>query len=183
VWTAGFLAFPLAGLAGLAAAGGRVDTPLAALTGGVVTGLVIGSGQVLASRRRLPALSWSVATAFGMGLGLLAGASAVSYRTDVAALVVQGALTGLVLGPVQALALPASVGRRRWMWAGAAPVLWALGWALTTLAGVDVQAQYTVFGATGALVHSAVSGLLLERLLPTRLLPARQRQAHPLNRR
>jgi hypothetical protein len=188
VWTAGFLAFPLAGLAGLAAAGGRVDTPLAALVGGAVTGLVIGSGQVLASRRRLPALGWSAATSFGMGLGLLAGASAVGYRTDLAALVVQGALTGLVLGPVQAVALPTSVGRRRWVWAGASPVLWALGWAVTTLAGVDVQAQYTVFGATGALVHSAVSGLLLARLLPARLLPARllpapQRHTHRLTRR
>ena len=178
VWTAGFLAFPVAGLAGLAAAGGRVDSPLAALAGGVVTGLVIGSGQVVASRRRLPALGWTAATALGMGLGLLVGATAVGYRTDLAALVVQGALTGLVLGPVQAMALPASVGHRRWLWAGAAPVLWAMGWAVTTLAGVDVQAQYTVFGATGALVHSAVSGLLLARVLP-----APQRQAHRLDPR
>ena len=41
IWTAGFLAFPVAGLAGTAVAG-RVDTPAAALLGGAVTGLVIG---------------------------------------------------------------------------------------------------------------------------------------------
>jgi hypothetical protein len=35
IWTAGFLAFPLAGLAGTAVAG-RVDDPLAALVGGVL---------------------------------------------------------------------------------------------------------------------------------------------------
>ena len=36
LWTAGFVAFPLAGLAGTAVAG-RVDSPLAALLGGTVT--------------------------------------------------------------------------------------------------------------------------------------------------
>ena len=50
IWTAGFLAFPLAGLAGTAVAG-RVDSPLAALLGGAVAGLVIGAGQALVSRR------------------------------------------------------------------------------------------------------------------------------------
>jgi hypothetical protein len=35
-WTAGFLAFPIAGLAGTAAAG-RVDSPVAALLGGAIT--------------------------------------------------------------------------------------------------------------------------------------------------
>jgi hypothetical protein len=52
LWTTGFLAFPLAGLAGTAVAG-RVDSPLAALLGGTVTGLVIGAGQALVSHRRL----------------------------------------------------------------------------------------------------------------------------------
>ena len=37
LWTAGFLAFPLAGVAGTAVAG-RVDSPLAALLGGTSPG-------------------------------------------------------------------------------------------------------------------------------------------------
>jgi hypothetical protein len=52
IWTAGFLAFPLAGLAGTGVAG-RVDSPLAALLGGAVAGLVIGTGQAVVSLRRL----------------------------------------------------------------------------------------------------------------------------------
>lgn len=175
--TAGFLTFRLAGLAGVAAADGRVDTPLAALASGLVTGLVIGSGQVLASPRRLPVLGWTAATAFDMGLGLLAGASA-SATARPGRPARAGGTDGAVLGPAQALALPASAGRHRWVSAGAAPVLRTLGWAVTTLAGVDVQAQYTVFGATGALARSAVSGLLLARLLP-----APKRDAHRRNRR
>src|SRR3954449_10943465 len=158
-WTAGFLAFPIAGLAGTAVAG-RVDSPLAALSGGAVAGLVVGAGQTLASRRRLDVRTWVPATAVGMGLGLALGAATVGYGTSLADLVLMGALTGLVLGPAQALALPRGT-RLRWTWAAAVPALWALGWTATTLGGIDVDQQWTVFGAYGAVTFSALSGLLL----------------------
>jgi hypothetical protein len=166
IWTAGFLSFPIAGVAGAAVAG-RVDGPLAALVGGVVTGAVIGAGQSLASSRRLDPRRWIPATAVGMGLGLLLGAAAAGYGTSLADLALMGALTGLLLGSAQALALPARV-RHRVTWAAAVTVLWALGWTLTTLVGVDVDKQYTVFGAAGAVTFSALSGALLHRLLPAR---------------
>ena len=166
IWTAGFLVFPLAGLAGTAVAG-RVDGPLAALLGGAVAGLVIGTGQALASRRRLAARRWVPATAVGMGLGLLLGASAVGYRTSLSDLVVMGALTGAFLGVAQALALPPRA-RARWAWAAALPALWALAWTVTTLAGIAVDEQFTIFGVSGAFTFSALSGLLLHQLLPHR---------------
>jgi hypothetical protein len=165
-WTAGFLAFPLAGLAGTAVAG-RVDSPLAALIGGAVTGLVIGAGQTLAARGRLDIRRWVPATAVGMGLGLLLGAVTVGYETSLADLALMGALTGLLLGPAQALALPRGT-RLRWTWAAAMPALWALGWTTTTLGGIAVEEQFTVFGAYGAVTFSALSGLLLLLLLPSR---------------
>jgi hypothetical protein len=96
IWTAGFLSFPIAGIAG-AAVVGRVDSPVAALAGGVVTGVVIGAGQSLASSRRLDPRRWIVATAVGMGLGLLLGAVAVGFGTSLNDLAVMGAPTGLVL--------------------------------------------------------------------------------------
>jgi hypothetical protein len=167
IWTAGFLAFPLAGLAGTAVAG-RVDDPVAALVGGAIAGLVIGAGQTLASRGRLDIRKWVPATGIGMGLGLLLGAVVVDYRTSLGDLVLMGALTGLVLGPAQALALPRSA-RLRWAWAAAVPVLWALGWTATTLGGIDVDKQWTVYGAYGAITVSALSGLLLLLLLPSRV--------------
>jgi hypothetical protein len=166
IWTAGFLAFPLAGLAGAAAAG-RVDGPLAALLGGAVTGLVIGLGQTVASRGRLDLRTWVPATATGMATGLLLGAAVVGYHTSLPDLALMGALTGLVLGPAQALALPRST-RRRWLWAAAMPVLWGAGWTVTTLGGIAVDKQFTVFGAYGAGTFSALSGLLLLLLLPGR---------------
>ncbi|AJF69338.1 hypothetical protein [Streptomyces vietnamensis] len=40
------------------------------------------------------------------------------------------------------------------------------GWTVTTLAGVGVDARFTVFGATGAPAFCALSGILLHGLLP-----------------
>jgi hypothetical protein len=166
IWTAGFLSFPIAGIAGAAVAG-RVDSPAAAFAGGLATGAVIGAGQSLASSRRLDPRRWILATAVGMGLGLLLGAVTVGFGTSLTDLAVMGALTGLILGGVQALTLPAPA-RYRVAWAAAIPVLWALGWTVTTLAGIDVDQQVTVFGATGAVTFSALTGVLLHRLLPRR---------------
>ena len=164
LWSAGFLAFPIAGLAGTAVAG-RVDDAGAAVVGGTVTGLVIGVAQTLVSRRRLYPRRWIPATAVGMGAGLMLGAWAVDYRTSLTSLALMGALTGLVLGPAQALALPRRAAHP-WGWAVAMPALWALGWTVTTLAGVHVDEQFTIVGVSGALTFSALSGLLLHRLLP-----------------
>ena len=50
------------------------------------------------------------------------------------------------------------------------PALWALGWTATTLGGIAVEEQFTVFGAYGAVTFSALSGLLLL------LAPARPRR-------
>ena len=177
IWTAGFLAFPVAGGAGTAVAG-RVDSPIAALLGGATAGLVIGAGQVLASRRRLDPRWWVPATAIGMGLGLLLGAATVGYRTSLPDLALMGALTGVVLGAAQTLALPRRA-RPRWMWAAALPLLWALGWTVTTLGGITVDEQFTVFGAYGAVTFSALSGLLLHRVLPRRPEADRDRGPAP----
>ena len=75
------------------------------------------------------------------------------------------------LGPPQALALPRAT-RSRWAWAAAMPALWALGWTVTTLGGIGVADQFTVFGAYGAVAFSALSGLLLHALLPYRAGPS-----------
>ena len=175
IWMLGAAAFPLAGLAGTAVVG-RVDSPLAALVGGTVAGLGIGLGQVLASRGRLDIRTWVPATGAGMGIGLLLGAVAVGYRTSLADLALMGAVTGVLLGTAQALALPDRT-RLRWAWAAAMPALWALGWTATTLGGIAVDEQFTVFGAYGALTFTALSGALLERLLPFR--PASAAPAAP----
>jgi len=166
LWALAFLSFPIAGLVGLVPVG-RVDDPVAALVGGTATGVVIGAAQWLVSRRRLRPLRWIVATSLGMGVGLLVGATAVDFGTSLVELALMGALTGVVLGLAQALALPAG-SSRRWWWAAAMPVLWSLGWVVTTLAGITVEEQFTIFGMSGAATFTVLSGLLLYWILRAR---------------
>jgi hypothetical protein len=164
IWVAGFLAFPLAGLAGLAVGGG-VDGPAAAALGGVATGAVLGLGQALASSGRLPIRHWTVATAAAIAIGLPAGAHVVGYGTSLRELAVMGAITGAVLCPAQAIALPRRA-RHRWAWAAAMPALWATGWTVTTSVGVAVTDHFTTFGASGAITVTTLLGVLLHLVLP-----------------
>ncbi len=165
LWTTSFLALPLGGFAGTMITG-RIDNPLSAVTGGAIAGLIIGAGQALASSRRLRPQTWIPATFLGMSAGLALGAAAVGYRTSLPDLALMGILNGLILGLAQALALPRDLGRRRWIWAATMPALWGLGWTVTTLAKVAVDQQFIVFGASGAVLVTAITGLILNRLLP-----------------
>jgi hypothetical protein len=155
LFTLSFLAFPLAGIVG-----GHASSFGPALLGGLITGAVIGLGQALLSRRRLDWRRWIPASAIGMAIGLPLGGLAAGFGTTLGDLALMGAITGLALGPAQALALPGSA-RHRWAWAAAMPVLWALGWTVTTLVGVQVGEHFTVFGSTGAITVSALLGALL----------------------
>ena len=163
LWTAGFVSFPLAGIAAQAAAG-RINDAVSALVGGLVAGAVIGFGQWLAARRLLgDPLAWIAATAAAMGIGLLAGAWAAGDGTSIGELALMGAITGIPLGAAQAFLLRHRVARS-WVWAAAVPLLWALGWTVTAAAGIDVDRQYAVFGAFGAITFMALSGVVLDRL-------------------
>jgi hypothetical protein len=51
------------------------------------------------------------------------------------------------------------------------PLLWALGWIVTTLAGIPGDEQFTIFGASGAVTFPTLSGLLLYWLLPMHSAP------------
>jgi hypothetical protein len=166
-WVAVAVAFPIAGLIGWTV-GGRVDAVDAALVGGALTGAGLGAVQWWAAKGALgrPA-AWISTSAAGYAIGLAAGAAVVGYDTDLGALAVTGLVSGAVLGGAQGLVL-ARQGHRGVAvpWAASMPVLFALGWCATTLGGIDVDKQFTVFGAYGALVFMLLSGLLLARFTP-----------------
>ena len=163
LWTAGFLAFPIAGILAEALTG-RVDDARSALIGGMVAGAVIGTGQWLVARRLLGnPQTWIPATAVAMGIGLGVGAWAVGYGTSLGELALMGAITGIPLGAAQAYLLRDRLANA-WVWAAAVPLLWALGWTVTTAGGIDVDQQFAVFGAYGAITFMALSGVLLDRL-------------------
>ena len=178
LWTAGFLAFPIAGVAAEAATG-RINDAGSALVGGLVAGAVIGAGQWLVGRRLLgDPRAWIPATAVGMGIGLMVGAWAVGYGTSLGELALMGAITGIPLGAAQALLLRGRVANA-WVWAAAMPLLWALGWTVTTAGGIDVDRQFAVFGAYGAITFMALSGVLLDRLRAATSQPAPAQRVAP----
>lgn len=168
-WMPTFVGFPLGGL--LAEVVGRIDGIAPALAGGAISGAVLGLAQWLGMRRTGPSPArWIVVTAVGFALGLAAGAGAVDYRTTIGALATQGAICGAVVGFAQATALYRLIGRLALAWPAVLAALWALGWTITASAGIDVEAQYTTFGASGALVVTAASSVMAIALAKRRSL-------------
>jgi hypothetical protein len=164
VWIVTAFAFPPAGFIAHQVAG-PVDGAGAALLGGVIAGAVIGTAQWAMLRRRGGSPRWIVATAAGFGVGLAAGAALVDYATSRAALVVMGAVCGVVIGLAQVVSF-AALRRHALSWTLATAGLWAIGWAVTTGAGVKVEDQWAVFGISGALVVAVLQSVLVNRLVP-----------------
>jgi hypothetical protein len=159
-WLPTFFGFPLGGLLAEIVAG-PVDSVVPALIGGAVTGIVLGAVQSWGLGSNGPsARRWTTVTALGLAVGLAIGSAAVGYGTSVGDLVVQGAICGLAIGAAQAIVLRPRLGRAAYLWAPALSVPWALGWAVSTSIGVDVETRYTVFGASGALVATAATAVL-----------------------
>ena len=162
LWTAGFLSFPIAGVAATAVVG-RINDVGSALLGGLIAGAVIGAGQWLVARRLLDPRTWIPATEVAMSIGLAVGAWVLGYGTILGEMDLMGAITGIPLGAAQAYLLRDRVANA-WVWAAAVPLLWALGWTVTTAGGIAVDQQFAVFGAYGAITFMALSGVLLGRL-------------------
>jgi hypothetical protein len=159
-WMVTFIGFPLGGLVAEFVAG-PVDSSRAALVGGLITGLFVGLAQWWGIGRGGPAVrQWIAATAIALMVGLGVGATAVGFSTSLQALVIQGAICGLAVGAAQAFVLRARLGRPALAWPPALAVIWAIGWAVTTLFGVQVDQQFTVFGSSGALVVTALTAVL-----------------------
>lgn len=159
-WMVTFLGFPLGGfVAGLIV--GPVDGPVPAILGGLIAGAILGAVQLWGLGRQRPgAVPWIAVTAVGMALGLGIGAAAIDYSTELSALVVQGAITGLLVGSAQAAVLLPRLGRLAFAWPPALAALWAAGWAISTSIGIRVDEQFIVFGSSGAIVVTALTAVL-----------------------
>lgn len=172
-WMLSFVGFPLGGLTAMVLSG-PVDTTLAAITGGLLTGTILGAAQALAMRfDRFDlltwVLTWVLATAAGLAAGLAIGASVVDFRTGLGDLVLQGAISGLAVGAAQSLVLVRRTGPLAFLWPAYLAAAWSIGWAVTTAIGVQVEEQFTVFGAAGAVTVTMLTAVL-PALLHTRFL-------------
>jgi hypothetical protein len=165
-------AWPLAILVGFPIGGllanvvvGHVDSVGAALAGGLLAGAVIGTAQWLALQP-LVLWFWAAATSLGMAVGLAAGAALVDFGIGRDDVVLMGAVTGLAVGALQAIVLARSGVSGAVLWTLANPPAWALGWLVTSyVITSNVDEQFTNFGAGGALLYAALTGLLLAWLI------------------
>ncbi len=159
-WMVSFAGFPLGGLAAFLLVG-PVDSVGSALIGGLLTGGILGAIQAWALGTAQPRrLAWIVATAVGMGAGLTLAASLVDFRVGLGDLVLQGAVSGAVVGLAQAIVLVRLAGRRAFVWPIALSVIWAIAWVVSTTIGIKVDDRYTIFGSSGALVATALTLVL-----------------------
>jgi hypothetical protein len=159
-WLPSFVGFPIGGfIAELIV--GPIDTVSAALIGGGVSGVILGAAQAWGlGWTGAVARRWTLATGLGFAGGIGIGAAAVDYGTSMGDFALQGALCGLVVGTAQAVVLRSRLGRAAALWAPALSALWALGWVISTAIGVDVDRQWTVFGASGAITVTLATAVL-----------------------
>jgi hypothetical protein len=156
--------FPIGGfLADLVVDG--VDSIGAALGGGLIAGALIGAAEWFALRRWVSWL-WIAATSLGMAVGLASGAALVDYGISRGDLALMGAVTGVVVGVLQALVLARHGIAASFWWAVANPPAWALGWFVSSyVISRNIDERFANFGASGALVFGLLTLLVLAFLL------------------
>jgi hypothetical protein len=141
---------------------GPVDSVGAALAGGLIAGAVVGAAQWLALRRLVPWI-WIAATSIGMAAGLTLGAALVDYGIGRGDLMLMGAVTGVVVGGLQAVVLARQgISGAAW-WAVANPPVWALAWLVSSyVISANIDERFTNFGASGCLLYALLTAVLLE---------------------
>jgi len=96
-----------------------------------------------------------------VAIGDALGALLTGAGTQIGALLITGLATGVVVGLLQwGLFLQGRLVLAS-LWVPVVAIAWPLGWTVTWAAGVDVERGYYVFGASGALVFAAVTGLAM----------------------
>ena len=161
-WLPTFLGFPIGGyIAGQVV--GSLHDPASAAAGGLLAGAVIGGAQWLALRSRGMTPRWIGHTAAGMAVGSALGATVTGAGTEVADVVAWSLVTGATVGAVQSLLLGAGA-RGAAAWTAVTAVGWSLGWLVTSQVIVDIERGHHVFGSSGALVATILTGLALAHL-------------------
>jgi hypothetical protein len=165
-----FLGFPIGGLLAFVLVG-SVEGVVTGALGGALAGAVIGAAQWLVLRRYLRVgPEWILATALGVAIGDALGALVTGAGTGLGALLITGLATGVAVGLLQwGLVLRGRVLLAS-LWAPIVAIAWPVGWTVTWAAGIDVERGYYAFGASGALVFAALSGLAMLVLLRGRTL-------------
>ena len=97
-----------------------------------------------------------------MTVGSTVAAVATGAGTDIADVVLTGAVAGAAVGAAQSMLL--SSGRAAWTAVTAST--WALAWFISAaVLGQQADEGFVVFGSSGAIVATVLTGLALRRVL------------------
>jgi hypothetical protein len=164
-WMLAFLGFPIGGLLALVLVG-SVEGVASGALGGALAGAVIGAAQWSVLRRYTRVgPEWILATALGLALGDALGALLTGAGTGLGALLVTGLATGVAVGLLQWVLALRNLLPLGSLWPPVVAIAWPVGWTVTWAFGIDVERAYYVFGATGALVFAAITGLAMLLML------------------
>ena len=165
-WMLAFLSFPIGGELAFIVVG-PVEGAVSGALGGALAGAVIGAAQWLVLRRYLRVgPEWILATAVGVAIGDALGALLTGAGTGLGALLITGLATGVAVGLLQwGLVLRDRLPLAS-MWPPVVAIAWPLGWVVTSVViGINVERGFYSFGASGALVFAAITGLAMLLML------------------
>ena len=162
-WLPTFLGFPIGGYIATATVGSLHD-PVSAAAGGLVGGAFIGGAQWLALRSRGMTRRWVGYTAAAMAAGSALAATLTGAGTEITDVMLWGLVTGAAVGAAQS-ALLARGARVSAAWTAITAAGWSLGWLVTSQVIVDIERGHHVFGASGALLVTLLTGLALRHLV------------------
>jgi hypothetical protein len=163
-WIPTLLAFPLGGAIAKIAFGGASNLGKS-VGGGLIVGITVGLIQFLALKKYGVTTSWITATALATILAAIINSYAFSFKFDSASLTGSGFVAGLLVGAAQSISQSRDI-KFVLFWTVSTMVAWALAWFITSKVIVDPEAQYQIFGSSGALVATVGLGFVLKFALP-----------------
>jgi hypothetical protein len=163
-WIPTLLAFPIGGGLSKLIFGGA-STFSKSVGGGVIVGLIVGLLQFLALNKFGITKSWIAATAIATTIAAIFNSLAFNFKFDTVSLTGSGLIAGLLVGISQALSQSRDI-KFAFIWSISMAIAWSLAWFITSKVIVDPEAQYQIFGSSGALVATVGLGLVLNWILP-----------------
>jgi hypothetical protein len=163
-WIPTLLAFPIGGGLAKLAFGGASNLGKS-VGGGLIVGVIVGLIQYIALKKFGVSTTWIIATAMATTVAAVLNSFIFSFKYDSASLVGSGLVAGLIVGLSQSLSQS-----RDFMfviaWTISVTIAWSMAWFITSKVIVDPEAQYQIFGSSGALVATVGLGVVLKYILP-----------------
>jgi hypothetical protein len=163
-WIPTLLAFPLGGAIAKITFGGASNLGKS-VGGGLIVGVTVGLIQFIALKKYGVSSSWITATAIATVLAAVINSYSFSFKFDSASLTGSGLVAGLLVGIAQSLSQSRDL-KFVFVWSFSTMIAWALAWFITSKVIVDPEAQYQIFGSSGALVATIGLGVVLKFALP-----------------